>query len=53
MIRRKMIIINVSSEAILRNTFASVELKDVRGLPVALHLASVNCFFFKKIFFIG
>ena len=34
--------INISSEAILRNSFASVELKDVRGLLVKLHLASVN-----------
>ena len=34
-----MIIVNVPSEAILRNTFASVEPKDVRGLPVKLHLA--------------
>ena len=35
-------ITNVSSEAILRNSFASVELKDVRGLLVKLHLASDN-----------
>lgn len=35
-------IINVSSEAILRNSFASVELKDVRGFLVKLHLVSVN-----------
>lgn len=34
MIRRKMISIDVSREAILRNTFASV---GVRGLPVKLH----------------
>ena len=37
-----MIVINVPSEAILRNIFASVEPKDGRGLPVKLHLASVN-----------
>ena len=36
-----MIIINGSGEAILRSTFVSVELKDVRGLPVKLRLASV------------
>ena len=35
-------IINISSDAILRNTFANVELKDVRGLLVKLHLASVD-----------
>ena len=34
MIRQKMIVINVFSEAILRNTFATAKLKDVRGLPV-------------------
>ena len=27
-------IMNISSDAILRNTFANVELKDVRGLLV-------------------
>ena len=37
-----MIIINVSSEALLSNTFASVGLKDVRDHPVKLHLASFN-----------
>ena len=40
MIRGKMIFINVSSEAILTNTFASVELKDVRDLPVKLNLVT-------------
>lgn len=33
-----MIIINVSSKAILRKTFESVELSDVRGLPLKLHI---------------
>lgn len=33
-----MIIINASSEAILRKTFESVELRDVRGLPLKLHI---------------
>ena len=33
-----MIIINVSSKAILRKTFESVELSDVRGLPSKLHI---------------
>ena len=42
MIRQKMIIVNVSSEALLRNTFASVELNDVRAVSVKLHLASFN-----------
>ena len=42
MINRMTMIINVSSEAILRNSFASVELKDVRGFLVKLHLVSVN-----------
>ena len=37
-----MIIIDVSSEAISRNTFASVSPKDVGGLSVKLHLGSVN-----------
>ena len=37
-----MIIINVSSEAILRNTFASDELRDDKGLSVKLDLAPVN-----------
>ena len=38
-----MIIINSSSEAILKkNPFASGQLKDVRGLAIKLHLASVN-----------
>ena len=34
----------VSSEAILRNTFASLEIKDVRDatIPVKLHLAFIN-----------
>ena len=36
------VIINVFNEAILGNTFASAELKDFSGLPVKLHLASVN-----------
>ena len=38
-----MIIINDSSEAILRKTFERVELKDVSGLPVKLDSASVDC----------
>ena len=42
MIRREIIIVNVPHEARLRSTSASFELKDVRGLPVKLHLASVN-----------
>ena len=42
MIRRVMIIINVSSEAISTNTSASVELKYVSALPVKLNLALVN-----------
>ena len=42
MIREVMLIINVSSEPILRNTLASVELKDVSGFPVKSHLALVN-----------
>ena len=46
MIIRKMVTINVSSEVILRNTFASVELKNVRGLPVKLHLASLKLHFY-------
>ena len=46
MIRRKMIFINVSSEAILRNTVVTVELKDVRGLLEKLHLASFKVTFF-------
>ena len=37
-----MIVINVSSETPLRNTFASVELKDVRGFPAKLNLTSVK-----------
>ena len=42
-----MIIINLSSEAILRNTFASVELKNVRGLPAKLiQLRLTNAEFF-------
>ena len=36
MIRRVMIIINVSSDAILRNTFVSVELKDLISHPVKM-----------------
>ena len=36
---RKMIIINTSCEAILRSTFSSFELKNVRGLPIKLYLA--------------
>ena len=42
MIQRVMIFINVSSETILRNTFASVELKDEKGVPVKMYLALVN-----------
>ena len=42
MINRMTMSINISSEAILSYSFASVELKDVRGLLVKLHLASVN-----------
>ena len=37
-----MIVKNVSSKTPLRNTFASVELKDVRGFPAKLHLTSVK-----------
>ena len=37
-----MINISVSSESILGNNFASVELKDVRGLPAKLNLALVH-----------
>ena len=42
MIRQVMIIINVSSVAILRNTFASVELNDIRGLPAKLNLVLLH-----------
>ena len=42
LIRQKMIIVNVSSEAILRNTFESVALKNVRDLPLKLHLTWFN-----------
>ena len=50
MIRREMIIINISSEAILRNNFASVELEGVGGLSIKFHLASFNgSFFFKRL----
>ena len=42
MIRRITIMINVSSEAILSNIFASFEVYDVRGHLVKLHLALVN-----------
>ena len=42
MTREVMIIINVSSAAILRNTVASVELKNIRLLPVNLDLALIN-----------
>ena len=41
-IRPMMIIINAFHDAILRNTFANVKLKDVRGLPVKLHLAAAK-----------
>lgn len=37
-----MIIMNAFSEATLRNTFATAELKDVRGLPIKLHLTLVQ-----------
>ena len=49
MIRWKMIIKNVSREAILRNIFASIELKVVRGPRLKLHLASIN---YSYVFFI-
>ena len=42
MIGQKIIIINGFSEAILRDTFTSAELKGVWGLPEKLHLVSVN-----------
>ena len=44
-----MIIKNVSREAILRNIFASIELKIVRGPRLKLHLASIN---YSYVFFI-
>ena len=44
-----MIIKNVSREAILRNIFASIELKVVRGPRLKLHLASIN---YSYVFFI-
>ena len=37
MIRQVMIIINVSSEAILRNTFGSVELNDISLASLKVH----------------
>ena len=46
MIRQKKIITNTSSGAILRNTFASVQLKDIIGLLVKLHLTSFKVTFF-------
>ena len=49
MIRWKIIIKNVSREAILRNIFASIGLKVVRGPRLKLHLASIN---YSYVFFI-
>ena len=49
MIRWKIIIKNVSREAILRNIFASIGLKVVRGSRLKLHLASIN---YSYVFFI-
>lgn len=42
MIRRVVIIINASSEDIVKTNFASVELKDARSFSVKLQLVSVN-----------
>lgn len=42
MTREVMIIINVSSAAIVRNTVTSVELKNFRLLPVNLDSALIN-----------